>query len=168
MLGSRPRHRVGPPAQARLLLRLAPAARVLGPRMRHCAGAGRSGRGASAARGLSAERWATIRDLAATNPLSHPLPFSMGAMEFPLPPPPHLVEIYASVFQALAGDPSQPKTLMRLMPREHGKSEGVSHVIPSWAALNDPNIRILIMSETAQQAEGKLAECSETIGRLAP
>lgn len=102
-----------------------------------------------------------IERAAREQPLSHPLPFSMGVTEFDLPPAPHLIEIYCAVYEAVHGDGVQK--LMRLMPREHGKSEATAHVIPSWAALNNPNIRILLLSETEDQAKGKLEQCRETI-----
>lgn len=102
-------------------------------------------------------------------PLCHPGVFAREEFDFAYELPPHLAELYHSVFQAFDDAyPLAPKNIVRLQPREHAKSESGSHVIPSWLALRNPNIRILIMMETEDQAKGKLRECSETIERLGP
>lgn len=112
----------------------------------------------------------TMKEVAAKKPLAHPLAFSMAEMNFDLAPAPHLIDIYHSVYMGLNPDkyPNAFSNYLKLEPRDHGKSEVGSHVIPSWKALEDPNTRILIMMESEGQAKDKLAECSETIRRLAP
>lgn len=103
------------------------------------------------------------------DPLVHPLVTSLACFDFTHAPPEHLVEIYISFFEALSPHfPYAPKNLARFMPREHGKSEVGSVVIPVWLALRDPNIRILLMSETEGQAKGKLRECRDRIRQLGP
>ncbi|WP_330633707.1 phage terminase large subunit family protein [Halocatena halophila] len=102
-------------------------------------------------------------------PLCHPGIFAREEFDFQYELPPHLGEIYHSVFQAFDDNYSlAPKNIVRLQPREHAKSESGSHIIPSWLALRNPNARILIMMETEGQAKGKLRECSDTIERLGP
>ena len=111
----------------------------------------------------------TLEAVSRDRPLAHPTAFGMRHMSYACPPPPHLVEIEQAVYEALDPEayPYSPKNIVRLFPREHGKSETVSHKIPSWLALRDPNVRILIMMESEEQAAGKLEECSTTINRLA-
>lgn len=112
----------------------------------------------------------TLRVVAKEKPLAHPTAFGLRYMSYEFAPPPHLIEIEQAAYEALNPEeyPYSPKNIVRLLPREHGKSETVSHKIPSWLAVRNPNIRILIMMESEDQAASKLAECSETIGKLAP
>lgn len=111
----------------------------------------------------------TLRYLVQNDPLAHPLATAIGCFEFNYPPPSHLQEIYISVFNALSPRrPRAPKNIARFMPREHGKSEAGSVVIPVWLAMRDPDIRILLMSETETQAKGKLRECRDRIEKLGP
>ena len=112
--------------------------------------------------------WETVREVATENPLAHPLATAMGLFEYEYPPPEHVREIYGAVYRALAPDTRAPKNLARLTPREHAKSESGTVVVPTWAALRDPNVRVLIMSETETQATNKLRECREHIERLGP
>lgn len=113
---------------------------------------------------------AALKATAQEKPLAHPTAFELRHMNYAYAPPSHLVEIDQAVYEGLNPDtyPNRLRNIVRLLPREHGKSEDVSHKIPSWLALRDPNIRILIMMESEDQAAGKLAQCSETIKRLAP
>lgn len=111
----------------------------------------------------------TLAHLVANDPLAHPLSTSIGCFDFNHPPPTHLREVYVAVFNALSPRvPRAPKNLARFMPREHGKSEAGSVVVPVWLALRDPNARILLMSETETQAKGKLRECRDRIQELGP
>lgn len=108
----------------------------------------------------------TLTELAEIAPLSHPLIASISLFDFEQAPPGHLREIYGAVYRALSDNPEYaraPKNIARFFPREHGKSEVGSVVIPVWLALKNPNIRILIMSETESQAKGKLRECRDHI-----
>lgn len=102
-------------------------------------------------------------------PLAHPLVTSIACFDFELAPPPHLREIYGAVYRAMSDDyPEAHRHLARLMPREHGKTEAGTVVIPTWAALQNPNIRVLLMSINADKAADKLSEISEHIKHLAP
>lgn len=111
----------------------------------------------------------TLEYLVQNKPLSHPLVTALACFEYEYPPATHIREIYGSVYRAVSPEyPRAPKKLVRLEPREHAKSESGTVVTPTWAALQDPDTRILIMSETEDQAKGKLEECREHIERLAP
>lgn len=111
----------------------------------------------------------TLERLVRDQPLSHPLPFSIRHMAYEQAPPEHIREIYGSVYRGLSEKyPRAPKKLARIEPREHAKSEAGTVVIPTWAALRNPNVRILLMSETEEQAIGKLDEVTNHIERLAP
>jgi len=111
----------------------------------------------------------TLERLVREDPLAHPLPMSIACFDFGLAPPAHLREIYGAVYRAITPDyPEAPRHLARLMPREHGKTEAGTVVIPTWAALRDPNIRILLMSINADKAADKLSEIAEHINQLAP
>lgn len=112
----------------------------------------------------------TLQVVANERPLAHPTAFGMRHMNYSYAPPPHLIEIEQAVYEGLNPEqyPNRLRNIVRLFPREHGKSEIVSHKIPSWYALKNPNARILIMMESEDQAAGKLAQCAETIKKLAP
>lgn len=112
----------------------------------------------------------TLHRVAETKPLAHPGTASITLFDFDTTPPEHLRDIYGSVYRAMHPEtyPNAPKKLGFILPREHGKSEAGSHVIPTWAALRDPNIRVLLMSETLGQAKNKLNECRNTINKLGP
>ena len=111
----------------------------------------------------------TLKRLVRERPLAHPLPASIRCFDFELPPPPHIREIYGAVYRALSDDyPEAPRHLARLMPREHAKTEAGTIVVPVWAALRDPNIRILVMSINADKAADKLSEISGYMETLAP
>lgn len=113
--------------------------------------------------GLSQERLQQFTEWASTKPLNHPLSFSLR-QDFEHPPPPHLIEIYLAVHKALSPNfPHAPRHLLRLMPRDHGKSEAGSVVVPAWCALQNPNIRILILMHRAGKAAGKLKEVKRII-----
>lgn len=102
-------------------------------------------------------------------PTVHPLIFSLAEFDFQFAPPDHLTEIYGAVFRAISPEyPNAPKNLARFLPREHGKSEAGAVVIPTWAAVADPNIRVLLMSETENQAKSKLREIRTKINEIGP
>lgn len=103
------------------------------------------------------------------HPLGHPLFSSIHLHDYPYPPPAHIREMYGAAYRGLSPEHEYaPKNLLRLYPREHAKSEAVSHVLPTWAALSDPDIRILILSQSQKQANNKLDLCRRTINRWGP
>lgn len=102
-------------------------------------------------------------ELAEKEPLRHPALSSLALHDYEYRAPPFLREIMGSVYKALEHPEDYPRRLARLYPREHGKSETGSHVIPSWAALRDPNIRVLILMESETKAKEKLRQCRNTI-----
>lgn len=108
-----------------------------------------------------------IGQMARTDPLSHPLAFQLGCLEYEHPPPPHLIEIHCTLYEAITGQ-SNIRHIARIMPREHGKSEIGAHVVPVWAALRDPSVRILLMSHNESEAKAKLSKCASTLRELAP
>lgn len=112
----------------------------------------------------------SLYQIAEQKPLAHPGTASVSLVDFDTTPPEHLRDIYGSVYRAMHREryPNAPKKLGFILPREHGKSEAGSHVIPTWAALRDPNVRVLLMSETPGQAKNKLNECRTTINKLGP
>lgn len=122
-----------------------------------------SGQTSTALAGLDASDWDHIGGWAANAPLTHPLAFSLR-QGYDYAPPAHLVELYQSTFEALSHEyPRSPKNLLRLMPRDHGKSEAGSVVLPAWAALQNPNIRILLMMHRMGKAAGKLEQVAELV-----
>ena len=108
-----------------------------------------------------------IAKMAETDPLGHPLAFQLGCLEYEHKPPAHLIEIHCALYDALAGG-SNIQHIARIMPREHGKSEVGARIFPAWAALQDPSIRILILSHNEQEAKAKLSSCSAIIREFAP
>mgnify|MGYP006273016885 CR=1 FL=1 len=118
---------------------------------------------------LSDDDLRELKRLVREAPLSHPLPASIRCFDFELPPPPHIREIYGAVYRGLSDDyPEAPRHLARLMPREHAKTEAGTVVVPTWAALRDPDIRVLVMSINADKAADKLSEISDYMEDLAP
>lgn len=118
---------------------------------------------------LSDDDLRELKRLVREAPLSHPLPASIRCFDFDLPPPPHIREIYGAVFRGLSDDyPEAPRHLARLMPREHAKTEAGTVVVPTWAALRNPDIRVLVMSINADKAADKLSEISDYMEDLAP
>lgn len=118
--------------------------------------------------GTDAARMKTKRlvELAEDRPLAHPALTSLALFDYEYRAPPFLREIMASVYNAIEQpDGNHPRRLARLYPREHGKSETGSHLIPSWAALRDPNIRVLILMESESSAKEKLRQCRNTIDK---
>lgn len=110
-----------------------------------------------------------LRQLAIERPLAHPLFSSVALHDYEYPPPRHIREMYGAAYRALSPKhPHAAKNLLRLYPREHAKSEAVAHVIPTWAALRNPNIRILILSQSQKQANNKLDLCRRTINQWGP
>jgi phage terminase large subunit-like protein len=107
-------------------------------------------------------------ELAEEDPLGHPALASLGLFEYEYHAPPFLREIMGSVYKALEHPTRHPRRLARLYPREHGKSETGSHVIPSWAALRNPDIRVIILMESETKAKEKLRQCRNTIADWGP
>lgn len=106
-------------------------------------------------------------ELAQQQPLAHPALASLGLMDYDHIAPPFLREIMAAVYRAMH-EPDVPRRMARLFPREHGKSETGTHVIPSWNALADPNVRVLILMESETKAKEKLRQCGRTIRKWGP
>lgn len=107
----------------------------------------------------------TLLNLAQSKPLCHPLPASLRLHSHEYPTPPFLRELMGDVYRAMNHErfPAAPRRICRLYPRDHGKSETGDHVIPSWAALANPNVRIAIIMEAETQAKQKLSQCRTTI-----
>lgn len=115
----------------------------------------------------TADQFRHLAAVAANRPLAHPLVFSLY-LGFDHAPPTHLIELYDAVYRAVMDAPRAPTHIQRLLPREHGKSEAASHVVPAWLAMRDPNTRILLMSQSETQARKKLGEVRETIRAHGP
>lgn len=111
----------------------------------------------------TAADWETYANLAEEDPLAHPLAFSL-TLDYPYLPPPALRELYEALFRAVSADYHRAsKQLVRLLPRDHGKSEVGSVVFPSWKSLANPNSRTLIMMHKEKKASGKLRQCRDII-----
>jgi phage terminase large subunit-like protein len=101
-----------------------------------------------------------LQDLAQRDPLAHPAVTSIRCFEFSTPPGDHLLETYTSLWRAADEDfPHAPTRVARLMPRGHGKTEGVAVVFPTWCVLTRPDVRVAVVSKT----KGLAAERTEKI-----
>ncbi|ADJ14488.1 hypothetical protein [Halalkalicoccus jeotgali] len=113
-----------------------------------------------------------LEHLVRNKPLAHPLTLAIRESEVfghEQSPPPHVREIYGAIHRAFSDNhPDAPKTLARIEPRGHAKSESGSGVTPVWKALQDPNVRILIMMLNTEEAKGKLQKCKGYLEALAP
>jgi len=92
---------------------------------------------------------ADLQAVAEKNPLAHPAVSSIRLFEFSTPPGDHLLEVYNSLWRAADPDfPHAPTRIARLMPRGHGKTEGVGVVFPAWMVLTHPDARVAVVSKT--------------------
>lgn len=108
-------------------------------------------------------------EIAERNPLAHPAIASVQLFDYSLPPGPHLKELYNALFKAVDEDfPYAPTKIARLLPRGHGKSEGVGVVFPTWALLRIPELRIAVISKTADLAGERTGKVVEALERWAP
>lgn len=108
--------------------------------------------------------------MAARKPLAHPSFSAVRLHELEYPPAGFQKDIYHEIYKALNAEkyPSQPRRLGYILPRDHGKSTTITHITPSWAALQNPELRIAIISESFDQAKRKLSQCRDTIEEWAP
>lgn len=108
-----------------------------------------------------------IRDLAEEKPLAHPLAFDIRYAGHSSPSPEHLREMYGTAFRAMSPRyDGVSHRIARLYPREHGKSEAGANILPAWSCVRDPNVRVLLMSETATQAKDILGQTKSTVKRV--
>lgn len=120
------------------------------------------------AAGSPKDKTRRLIELAKEKPLARPTLSSIALHDFDQISPKYLRSMMAEVYRALEDHPQQPKRMCKLYPRDHAKSETGSHIIPSWKALQDPNVRILILMESESKAKEKLKQCRKTINRWGP
>ena len=112
---------------------------------------------------------AVARDVAERNPLAHPAIASIRLFDFSYAPGPHLKELYNTLWKAVDEDfPYAPTRVARLLPRGHGKTEGVGVVFPTWLILSHPDIRVAIISKTKGLAAERTEKAIQYIERFAP
>lgn len=112
---------------------------------------------------------AVARDVAERNPLAHPAIASTRLFNFSHAPGPHLKEFYNTLWKAVDEDfPHAPTRVARLMPRGHGKTEGAGVVFPTWLILNNPGIRVAVISKTKGLASERTEKAVQYIERFAP
>lgn len=101
-----------------------------------------------------------VQTLAEQHPLAHPAVASIRLFDYSTPPGDHLKEVYNALWMAVDdGFPDAPRRIARLMPRGHGKTEGVGVVFPTWAILSHPDLRVAVISKT----KGLAAERTEKV-----
>lgn len=107
----------------------------------------------------------TLGRLVREDPLAHPLAFQVRHNPHEYSPPPHLREMMGSVFRGISPRyPRASKKIARIYPREHGKSQTGTTDIPAWKICENPNVRVLLMSETADQAKDIKSQLEGTLG----
>ncbi|MFD1515103.1 hypothetical protein [Halomarina rubra] len=112
---------------------------------------------------------ASAAAIAERNPLAHPAIASVQLFEYSLPPGDHLKELYNALWKAIDADfPHAPKKIARLLPRGHGKSESAGVVFPTWVLLTHPDVRVAIISKTANIAGERAGKVVDAIERWAP
>ncbi|UTF56001.1 hypothetical protein [Natronosalvus rutilus] len=114
------------------------------------------------------EKSQRLIELAKENPLARPTLSSIALHDFEYMTPRYLRSLMAEVYRALEDHPGQPKRMCKLYPRDHAKSETGSHIVPSWKALANPNVRVLILMESESKAKEKLNQCRKTINKWGP
>ena len=81
----------------------------------------------------------------------------------------HLKELYNALWKAIDEDyPHAAKKISRLLPRGHGKSEGVGVVFPSWVLLSIPRARVAVISKTAGTADERASKVVDVVEHWAP
>ncbi|WP_338756516.1 terminase family protein (plasmid) [Halobacterium salinarum] len=112
---------------------------------------------------------AVAREVAEENPLAHPAIASTRLFEYSHAPGPHLTEFYNTLWKAVDEDfPHAPTRVARLMPRGHGKTEGAGVVFPTWLILDNPGVRVAIISKTKGLASERTEKAVQYIERFAP
>jgi phage terminase large subunit-like protein len=109
-----------------------------------------------------------LYELAETDPLAHPAVASIRLFDYSTPPGDHLIEMYNKVWMAMDGDfPNAAGRIARLMPRGHGKTESGGIVVPTWAILRYPDIRVAIISNKEGLAENRTEKVVNAVERNA-
>lgn len=107
--------------------------------------------------------------VAKKNPLAHPGVAAMRLFEYPEPPGPHLKKLYNALYRAVSDrHPHAPKRLAALLPRDSGKSESAGVVFPTWMVLKYPELRVAVISKTADLASERTRKAVEHIEAHAP
>jgi len=107
--------------------------------------------------------------LAEEHPLAHPAVASVRLFDYPLAPGDHLLETYNALWRACDPDfPHAPTRIARLLPRGHGKTEGVAVAFPTYKVLETPSVRVAIISKTKGLAAERTEKAVEYIERWAP
>lgn len=106
--------------------------------------------------------------LAQEKPLSHPAVTSIRLFDYSTHPGDHLLEVYNSLWMAMRPEyPNAATRICRLMPRGHGKTEGVAVVTPTWAILSHPEIRVAVISKTKGLASERTEKAIDRIDHYA-
>jgi predicted phage terminase large subunit-like protein len=106
--------------------------------------------------------------LAENDPLAHPAVASIRLFDYSTPPGDHLLELYNSIWMAMDSDfPNAAGRIARLMPRGHGKTESSGIVVPTWAILKYPDIRVAIISNKEGLAENRTEKVVNSVNRYA-
>lgn len=110
-----------------------------------------------------------LEKLAEENPLAHPAVASVRLFDYSTPPGDHLLEFYNTLWKACDEDfPYASTKVARLMPRGHGKTEGAGVVFPVWAILDNPGIRVAVISKTRGLAAERTEKAVAVLERYAP
>ncbi|AXR78997.1 phage terminase large subunit family protein [Natrarchaeobaculum sulfurireducens] len=112
---------------------------------------------------------ADVMQIAERNPLAHPAIASIQLFDYSLPPGPHLKELYNALWKAVDPDfPYAATKIARLLPRGHGKSEGIGVVFPTWVILSYPDVRVAVISKTADLAAERTSKVVDAVEHWAP
>lgn len=107
----------------------------------------------------------TIKRLAEEEPTAHPLAWQLRFAPHEYKPPEHLRDIHGDVFRAMSRrHPNAPTKIAKIYPRDHGKSQTGAADIPAWVVCHNPNNRVLLMSETADQAKDLKRQAEAVLG----
>jgi len=110
----------------------------------------------------------TVAEVAERNPLAHPAIASVQLFDYDYAPGPHLKKVYNTLWQAIDPDfPHAPKRLLALLPRGSGKSDGVGVVFPTWLILRHPELRVAVVSKTADLASERTKKVVEHVEHYA-
>ena len=101
--------------------------------------------------------------------LAHPTLASDALFDYPHLPGEHLKKVYNTLYKAIDPDfEHAPKRMLALLPRGSGKSDGVCVVFPTWVILCHPELRVAVVSKTADLASERTKKVVEHVEHYAP
>lgn len=111
------------------------------------------------------DQHSTLKELAQSDPTSHPVPFSLVYFDHDLSPPKHLQDWYHQLWKAIYKEQALRNTAL-FAPRGYAKTVSTIKVFPAWLAVNFPEIRIGVLSHKKKHANRRAETAVNSIERV--